>query len=163
MASRNIKTGNGIFPGPVIPLFLRWVIISVKTPASANPIKIAIETAANTDANSIFICHPGNGAGTGFEPVCDPFRPRSLLSPRSMINCKGRRGLGFPKGIPTLKGKRGKMRTRPPADRSACCEPNLSIEGLGTCRHHSQNAKNMPLSLIFIFVYISIDYKNKKI
>jgi hypothetical protein len=63
-----------------------------------------------------------------------------------------------------LKGKRGKMRTRPPADRSACCEPNLSVEGKGLRRHYSQNAKNMPSgAIIFLYKYeylkIKTDYK----
>jgi hypothetical protein len=59
--------------------------------------------------------------------------------------------LGLPKGIPILKGKRGKMGTRPPADRSACCEPKPSIVGSDMRRQPLQNAKNMPQAAILTF------------
>jgi hypothetical protein len=51
------------------------------------------------------------------------------------------------------------MRTRPPADRSACCEPNPSVEGQGMRRRYLQNAKNMPSPVFFIFIVKSIIYK----
>lgn len=37
-------------------------------------------------------------------------------------------GVGVPIGITGLQGKRGKLRTRPLAVRSACLEPNLNVK-----------------------------------
>ena len=51
-----------------------------------------------------------------------------LWKARLILEFQGKKGLGFPKGITGLKGKRGKLRTRPLADRSVCLKPNPGIK-----------------------------------
>ena len=98
----------------------------VKTPALAIPARTMTADIENIDTMSVFICSHRDGAGAGFEPVSDLARPCSPLSPRSEIYLNFKReGVGVPKGITGLKGKRGKLGTRPLADRSICFQSDL--------------------------------------
>jgi hypothetical protein len=81
-ARRIRATVQGIWPGLLGTLFLNWMIMLSKMPASANPIKPQTVNIANKNAIIVFIFHLENGAGAGFEPDSDLVRSCSPLSPR---------------------------------------------------------------------------------
>jgi hypothetical protein len=82
-------------------------MISLKVPASANPIKLHTHPKVIKNAKNFFIFSHCDGAGAGFEPVCDLARPRSPFEPPLMgfLELNRGKGLGFPKALPVLKVK----------------------------------------------------------
>lgn len=68
----------------------------------------------------------------------------------------GKNGLGFSKALPVWWAKRSKARTPPLADISVWLEPNLSYNGSSITRQFLQNAKYMPIGIIFFYLILSV-------